>query len=75
MGGFGHRIFFQIDGFPGYIEISKSGFTGFLYKCVINNKLTELASRFSKIANPYFSASIPTVRIVREVFIGLSGKR
>lgn len=61
MGGFGHRIFFQIDGLPGYIEISKSGFTGFVYKCVLNNKLVECASRFSKTSNPYFVASIPTV--------------
>ena len=35
----GHRIFFQIsDNVPGYIEIKRSGWSGFTYGCVINNQ-------------------------------------
>jgi hypothetical protein len=64
MGGFGHRIFFQIDKLPGYIEITKNGFTGFTYKCVINNKLVDLAITHSRTPSPNYSASIPTVTFV-----------
>jgi hypothetical protein len=34
----GHRIFFSVDTEPGYIEIKKSGWTGFSYTCVVNDK-------------------------------------
>lgn len=34
----GHRIFFTLEDLPGYIEIKKSGWTGFSYSCVINDK-------------------------------------
>lgn len=35
----GHRIFFSVDDLPGYIEIKRNGWTGFLYYCVINDKI------------------------------------
>mmetsp|Transcript_20267 Transcript_20267/g.29048 ORF Transcript_20267/g.29048 Transcript_20267/m.29048 type:complete len:425 (-) Transcript_20267:892-2166(-) len=41
----GHRIFFTVEDLPGYIEIKKSGWTGFSYTCVINtiviNEITQ----------------------------------
>jgi hypothetical protein len=33
----GHRIFFSVDNLPGYIEIKRSGWSGFTYACIINN--------------------------------------
>lgn len=35
----GHRIFFTLENLPGYIEIKKSGWTGFSYSCVINTEV------------------------------------
>jgi hypothetical protein len=35
----GHRIFFTIGKLPGYLEIKRSGWTGFEYGCVINDKV------------------------------------
>jgi hypothetical protein len=34
----GHRVFFTVADLPGYIEIKKSGWTGFAYCCVVNDK-------------------------------------
>ena len=33
----GHRLFFVVEDQGGYIEIMRSGFTGFTYKCAVNN--------------------------------------
>lgn len=62
MRGFGHRLFFQIDSLPGYIEITKSGFMSFSYKCVINNRLVDTTSAHSKSSSALFDASISSVR-------------
>lgn len=35
----GHRIFFTIGKLNGYLEIKRSGWTGFEYGCVINDKV------------------------------------
>ena len=35
----GHRIFFTIENLPGFVEIKKSGWTGFSYSCVINTEV------------------------------------
>lgn len=35
----GHRIFFTVEDLPGFIEIKKSGWTGFTYSCVINDQI------------------------------------
>jgi len=34
----GHRIFFTIENLPGYIEIKRSGWTGFVYACCVNDR-------------------------------------
>jgi hypothetical protein len=34
----GHRIFFSVADLPGYLEIKRSGWTGFAYSCVVNDK-------------------------------------
>lgn len=34
----GHRIFFTVENLPGYIEIKRSGWTGFSYQCVVNTE-------------------------------------
>ncbi len=34
----GHRIFFDIDGKSGYIEIKKSGWRAFSYQCFVNDE-------------------------------------
>jgi hypothetical protein len=34
----GHRIFFSVDNLPGYVEIKRSGWTGFAYQCIIDTK-------------------------------------
>ena len=33
----GHRIFFNVDNKPGYIEIKRSGWTGFDYSCTLGD--------------------------------------
>jgi len=33
----GHRIFFEVEGESGYIEIKRAGWTTFSYKCVIKD--------------------------------------
>lgn len=48
----GHRIFFTVENLPGFIEIKKSGWTGFTYQCVIN---TEEINE-SKSLSPLFVA-------------------
>lgn len=40
----GHRIFFTVEDLPGYIEIKRSGWTGFAYSCVINDKVISEAT-------------------------------
>lgn len=38
----GHRIFFEVDNQPGFIEIKRAGWSGFAYACIINDiKLNE----------------------------------
>jgi hypothetical protein len=37
----GHRIFFTIGKYPGYLEIKRSGWMGFDYGCVINDKVVK----------------------------------
>ena len=37
----GHRIFFNIGKLPGYLEIKRSGWTGFEYGCLINGKVVK----------------------------------
>ena len=37
--GNGHRLKFSINDKQGFIEISKNGWLGFQYKCVINNEI------------------------------------
>ena len=35
----GHRMFFTVGNLPGYLEIKRSGWAGFTYNCVINDKV------------------------------------
>jgi len=45
----GHRLFFVVEDQGGYIEIMRSGFTGFAYKCAVNNvyinELTQVVAK------------------------------
>lgn len=46
----GHRLFFSVDNLPGYIEIKRSGWTGFSYACVIDNvKVPEATERVRQL--------------------------
>ncbi len=40
----GHRIFFTVEDLPGFLEIKKSGWTGFAYSCVINDQVVPEAT-------------------------------
>jgi hypothetical protein len=57
----GHRLFFTVADLPGYIEIKKSGWTGFAYNCVINDtkvpESTELIST-ARHQDPLFRPKI-----------------
>ena len=41
----GHRIFFTLEDLPGYLEIRRSGWAGFDYSCVINDKVIPEATQ------------------------------
>jgi hypothetical protein len=64
----GHRIFFQInDNTPGYIEIKRSGWTGFTYSCVINDKpIRELTEGVPENQDVIFQPKINETTITSE---------
>lgn len=33
----GHRVYFKVDNNPSYLEIKRSGWTSFSYRCVIDD--------------------------------------
>jgi hypothetical protein len=55
----GHRIFFTLEDLPGYLEIKRSGWTGFAYACVINDKpVSEATSEVATDQNDIFRPKI-----------------
>lgn len=38
MEGKGHRVYFTVEEVPGYIEIKRSGWTGFEYSCIMRDR-------------------------------------
>jgi hypothetical protein len=64
----GHRIFFNIDNNnPGFIEIKKSGWTSFIYNCVINGeKINEATEDVLKIQENVFKVNIIETTLTTE---------
>ena len=61
IGSGSHRLFFRVDNKNGYVEISKRGFSGFSYKCIIENKAINDASHFRRTEHQYVQAAVETV--------------
>lgn len=57
----GHRLFFTVgkDNIPGYLEIKRSGWTGFAYGCVVNDqKIPEATESVPKEQDPLYRPKI-----------------
>lgn len=63
----GHRIFFSVNSLPGYIEIKKSGWTGFAYSCVINNlKIPEATEIVAQDQSEVFKVKISGITTTQD---------
>lgn len=72
----GHRLYFVVEDLGGFIEIKRSGFTGFTYRCAVNNNfLTEVTQVVAANQNDIYKVSMtdtmatydeenPTIQII-----------
>eukprot|EP01036_Dinobryon_divergens_P025339 gene25339-33873_t len=65
----GHRIFFTIENLPGFVEIKKSGWTGFSYSCVINTEvINEMTQTVAQHQQEVFKTSILDTAFTQDEF-------
>ena len=69
IGSASHRLFFRVDSKNGYVEITKRGFAGFAYKCIVENKAISDSIHFHHSDTKYVQSAVETVSLADRILI------